>query len=323
VAVRTPRGPHLTPVVYVLDGGRLWVTTARRSVKARGWRRLPEVAGMVVEGDDTVTFRGRVKTFDAFDPTSWPAAVLAGPKLLEAATRFTLKNARFFAGYAVDARKVPLSWTPPGRVFAAVTPTAGRILAGAEPAGGWGPWPAGSRSRREFEHLPRRRPLDLRVPQDVRRALGVMGTGALALEGDAGLAVLPVAWRRIGTEGAYEAMLPARVLDLAQAGPDAPAGLAVDEASHWRASAMTGLLLQGKASLYRPDSVLRGRAPLLERLGGDERLALVRLRPDRIVWWGGWSSGSVTAGERARPPRGRVGAVSGAGGVERAAGGRR
>jgi hypothetical protein len=270
-----------------------------------------------------VSFRGGVRTFDAFDPTSWPAAVGAGPRVREAATRFTLNKARFFAGYAVDARKVPLSWTPPGRVFAAITPTAGRVLAGAEPAGGWGPWPAvGSRSRREFESLPRRRSLDLRVPQAVRRALGVMGTGALALEGDAGLAVLPVVWRRIGTEGAYDAMLPARVLDLANAGPDAPAALAFDEASHWRASAMTGLLLQGRASLYSPDSVSRGRAALLQRLQGDEDLALVRLRPERIVWWQGWSSGSVTAGQRARPPRGRVGAVSGAGGVERAAGGR-
>ena len=35
LGVRTPDGPHVTPVVYALDGSRLWVTTARTSVKAR------------------------------------------------------------------------------------------------------------------------------------------------------------------------------------------------------------------------------------------------------------------------------------------------
>ena len=222
LAVRTARGPHLTPMVYVLDGGRLLVTAARDSVKARAWRRFPEVAGIVADGPDAVTFRGRAQAFDAFDPTSWPAAVLAGPKLLEAATRFTLKNARFFAGYAVDAGKVPLAWMPPGRVFASVRPTSGRMLTGAEHLAGWDSWAEGTRSHRTFEPLPRRRALDRRVPEEVRRALGVMGTGALALDGVEGLAVLPVAWRRVGSEGAYDAILPARVLDIAFAGPDAP-----------------------------------------------------------------------------------------------------
>src|SRR4029079_4595970 len=37
LAVRPRFGPHLTPVVYVEDGGRLWVTTARSSAKARAW----------------------------------------------------------------------------------------------------------------------------------------------------------------------------------------------------------------------------------------------------------------------------------------------
>jgi nitroimidazol reductase NimA-like FMN-containing flavoprotein (pyridoxamine 5'-phosphate oxidase superfamily) len=47
LAVATPAGQHLTPVVFVLDGGRLWVTTSRTSVKAWAWRRDPSVAGMV------------------------------------------------------------------------------------------------------------------------------------------------------------------------------------------------------------------------------------------------------------------------------------
>jgi hypothetical protein len=273
---------------------------------------------MVVDGRDAVTFRARVRAYDAFDPLSWPGAVLAGPRLLEAATRFTLKNARFFAGYAVDAGRVPLAWTPPGRVFASVTPDRGRFLSGSGHAAGWGTWADGSRSRRAFEALPRRRPLDLRVPADIRGQVGMLGAGALALDGADGLAVVPVTWRRVASEGAYEAMVPAAFLDLARAGPDAPAALTLDHASRWRASEMSGMLLQGEGALYRPDTVVRGRRALLERLSGDESLALVRIRPDRIVWWKGWATGAVTERGRPGPARSRVAVVGGTGRARRA-----
>src|SRR5439155_284292 len=41
LAVRTGSGPHLTPVVYVFDGGRVWLTTSRRSppLVASTWGR--------------------------------------------------------------------------------------------------------------------------------------------------------------------------------------------------------------------------------------------------------------------------------------------
>jgi hypothetical protein len=297
--------------VYTLDGGRLWVTTSRSSVKARAWRADPAVAGMVVEDSTTVTFRGRVRTYDAFDPLTWTGAVLAGPRLIEAGTRFSLKNARFFAGYAVDVRKVPLAWTPLGRVFAAVHPAQGLVLGGArdgEAGIEWGPWAtgggSGTRYRRTFGPLPRRRGLDLGVPAHVRAAVGVMGAGAIALEGDEGLTVMPVTWRRVAREGAYEATLPRAELDLAAAGPEARVALTVDHASRWRAAAMTGMLLQGTASLHTLDETGRGRSALRSHLEDDGGLALVRLVPERIVWWRGWSGGTVSAGG-ARPASSR------------------
>jgi hypothetical protein len=297
LAVRTPLGPHLTPVVYTLDGGRLWVTTSRGSVKARAWRPDPFAAGLVVDGSASVTFRGRVRTYDAFDPLSWTGAMLAGPRLVEAGTRFTLKNARFFAGYAVDVRRVPLAWTPLGRLFASINPGRGRLLATEEAAGtvAWGDWPEGSRYASAFEPLPRRRALDLKVPKHVRSAIGSAGTGALAVEGDEGLTVLPVRWRRRAREGAYEAILPAARLDLAAAGPRARVALTVDHASRWRAAAMAGLMLQGTATLHSPRATRRGRSELRDRVGGSNDGALVRLVPERIVWWKGWTSGAVVA----------------------------
>jgi len=289
-------------VVFVLDGGRLWVTTARRSVKARAWRRDRTVAGLVANGDSAVSFRGGVATFDAFDPLSWPGAVAAGPRLVEAASRFSLKNARFFAGYAVDAGRVPLGWTPPGRLFAAIRPSEGCVLDQDGPAvwGGYGR-PAGFAAR--FAPLPRARGLDLRVPAEVRSKAGTAGSGALALDTGGGISVVPVRWHRAGGTGSYEAVVERRTLELAGGGPRSPAALTVDHASRWRAADMAGMLLQGSAELFDPRRTRRGRAALLERLAGRDDLVLVRLKPHRVVWWQGWDSGSVTAPVRG----GRVG----------------
>ena len=60
VAAMTPRGPHCTPLVFANSGARLWLTTSRRSVKARAWRTDPSVAGLVRSDDLAVTFTGTV-----------------------------------------------------------------------------------------------------------------------------------------------------------------------------------------------------------------------------------------------------------------------
>jgi Pyridoxamine 5'-phosphate oxidase len=291
LAVRTHEGPHLTPVVFVLDGGRIWLTTSRTSVKARGLRQDPDVAGMVRLGSSVVTFRGRARTYDALDPLSWPSAAVAGPRLVRAATRFSLKNARFFAGYAVDARRVPLAWTPPGRIFVGIGVVAGAVLDLAEGSvpERWGDWSEGprGRSRRRRPPSPTARAIDLGVPRSVRSVVGDRGDGALAVGGLA--AVLPVTWRRIAREGAYHGVLPRSFLELAGSRPrprTSPmrAALAVDRLAAWRAANMAGMLLQGEADI----SALE-----------DDR-ELVRLRPRRVVWWQGWSSGTVSEAARER-----------------------
>jgi pyridoxamine 5'-phosphate oxidase-like protein len=288
LAVRTSLGPHLTPVVYVLDGGRIWLTTSRASVKARALRRDRDVAGMIRAGAEVVTFRGRARTYDALDPLSWPSAAVAGPRLVRAATRFSLKNARFFAGYAVDARRVPLAWTPPGRVFVGIEVTSGALLdlTGGIVAGKWGEWAGRARhtgGRTSSRRRAAGRALDLRVPRSVRSLVGNRGEGALALHPEPTV-VVPVRWRRVAREGAYEATLPTTFLELAggRSGrsfrANGVAALTVDRLASWRAAEMAGMLLQGQAE-----------APSQE-----DGVALVRLRPRRVVWWEGWSSGSVS-----------------------------
>jgi Pyridoxamine 5'-phosphate oxidase len=281
LAVGVPEGLHVTPVVFVYSGGRIWVTTARASVKARSWRLNPAVAGLVRSADLAVAFRGSVRTYAALDPLSWPGAAAAGPRLALAATRFSLKNARFFAGYAMDAMRIPLAWTPPARLFAGIELTAGRVLnlqAGTVREG-WGAWPAGASFRKAVAPLPRKRGIDLKVPAAVRKSIGRSGLGALALDGAHGPVVLPAQWRRVAAAGSFESALPVAFAGLSGAPESPQAALAADHASAWRATEMAGMILQGTADLFAP-------------WGGKE--ALVRLRPDRVVWWSGWSSGSVS-----------------------------
>jgi hypothetical protein len=302
VAVRTSLGPHLTPMVFAAVDDQLWVTTSRSSVKARAWRRHPFVAGLVRRGHVAVAFRGRVRTYDALEPRSWPTSVLDAPLLTRAALRFTAKNVRFFAGYAVDARHVPLSWTPPARVFARIEVTAGRVLDEEGVVDGWGSWPTSLASRTSFADAEPTAPLDRRVPRSVATAVGLArrgGSGAVAFD-EGALTVLPARWRRVARAGVYEVVAPRTHASLAGIDrPDVPAALTIDHASEWRASRMQGLLVRGPAAVFDPTSVHRGSAALRDRIAAVDRgaesnpMVLVRLRPSRIVWWEGWSSGVV------------------------------
>ncbi len=307
VAAVTPFGPHLTPVVYALDGGRLWLTTARGSVKARAWKTEPRVAGMVRVGERAVVFRGTVTTYDALDPFTWPSAVVSTPRIGRAATRFSMKNARFFFGYARDAYRVPLAWAPPGRVFAAVDPTEARVVDLAEGTveDGWGAWARGFEPASSFAPASGARSVDALIPEDLTDALGASGDGVLAThvdtDGGALVTVVPVGWRRV--RGAYEARLPMPVAELTRAGATVRAALTIDRASAWRAAEMRGILLRGEAETFAPGITKGGAGALRARVGDGE--ALVRLAPERAVWWEGWTSGTVArpAARRARPQR--------------------
>jgi hypothetical protein len=289
LAVRATSGPHLTPVVFAIQRDRLWVTTSRSSVKARAWRADATVAGLVRSGGVAVAFRGRVRTYDALDPLSWPAAAVAAPSIARAAISFSMKNARFFAGYAVDTRRVPFAWTPPGRVFAGIEMPAGRVLdvATGSVVGGWGSWPEEELrpARRRRSSAPRSDTagrwtagLDRRIPRSVRAAVGTRGEGTLAVGGQGALAVVPATWRRVASEGAYEATVAGPFLDLA-GGWSGPVALTVDHASAWRASEMAGILLQGAAEVCTGVGIAGA--------------VLIRIHPERAVWWEGWTSGTV------------------------------
>ena len=294
VATTGPTGPHCTPLVFAYSGGRLWFTTSRRSVKTRAWKADPSAAGLVRHGDLAVAFTGTAKLYDALDRNTWGDAVAGATSIARATAAFSRKNARFFAGYAIDAKQVPFAWAPPGRVFVGIELArtalvdAEGVQEGEEPLGG---------DVDVARHVPaiRRRATTRSpcLPREVRQPLGADGEGALTLIGDRGPVVVPARWR--ADEHALYAALPAETLALAVAGPDAPAALTADEASSWRARDMVGTMLQGAASIYLLDELGSG-AKTARELATEidpDAGALVRLAPSRAVWWRGWSSGSA------------------------------
>jgi pyridoxamine 5'-phosphate oxidase-like protein len=292
VATSTPDGPHCTPLVFASSGGRVWLTTSRRSVKARNWRRDPTMAGLVRDAGLAVSFTGTVRTYDALDSRTWGAAVAGATSIARATATFSTKNARFFAGYAVDARQVPLAWTPPGRVFVGVDVERTALLDDEGVQEGRSRWAGESGSHATFRRSGSGPSPMAALPSDILADLGDEGEGALAITSARGPVVLPVRWR--AEEHALYAALPAEILALADADADAPMALTMDRASEWRARDMLGVMLQGEGSSYVIDALGSGAktaAALAASIapGAD---ALVRIAPRRAVWWRGWTSGS-------------------------------
>jgi hypothetical protein len=293
VASSTPRGPHCTPLVFAYSGGRVWLTTSRRSVKARAWKLDPAVAGLVRLGELSVTFTGTRRAYDALDRSTWGAAVAGATSIARASAGFSKKNAKFFAGYAIDARQVPFAWMPPGRVFVCIDLERTALLGDDGVQEGRGRWGGESVSQKTFRS---RKGVDDpfgSLPQEVRGELGTGGDASLAITGARGLVVLPARWRLEG--GVLYAALPAATLALASPGPDTPVALTIDRASEWRARDMVGAMAQGMASIYVLDDLGSGAktARALATSIDPDAGALLRIAPGRLVWWKGWASGSL------------------------------
>lgn len=296
VATLTPRGPHCTPLVFAASGGRIWLTTSRGSVKTRAWKVDPSVSGLVRSGGLSVTFTGHVKTYDALDRGTWGAAVAGATSIARATAKFSKKNARFFAGYALDARQVPLAWTPPGRVFVGIDLERTALLdedGVQEGRGRWGGDAVSHPTFRSQKHGPD--PL-AELPADIAASLGRSGEGVLTVAGARGPVALPARW--LAEPSALYVALPAETLALAGAGPSAAMALTIDQASEWRARDMVGAMVQGEGSIYLLDSLGSGAKTAKALAAGlhPGSDALVRLVPSRLVWWKGWSSGSAPVG---------------------------
>jgi hypothetical protein len=192
----------------------------------------------------------------------------------------------------VDARQVPFAWTPPGRVFVGVDLERTALLGPDGVQEGRGRWGGEAGSAATFRRTKIDDPFEA-VPISVADGLERDGAGVLAIDGARGLIGVPVRWR--AEEHALYAALPAETLAIADAAETARVALTIDRASVWRARDMVGAMFQGEATFFAADHVGSG-AKTLRAIARDmdpNADALVRIVPDRVVWWEGWTSGSA------------------------------
>src|SRR5690242_18001915 len=110
LALRSGRLPLVNPAVFSFAGGSLWMTTSRYAAKTIIARRDPRAAFLVDGGTRAVLLRGTIEIFDPLSLSSDVRALLDGPAYFLGLTGYALRNASFFAGYALDLARLPREW---------------------------------------------------------------------------------------------------------------------------------------------------------------------------------------------------------------------
>jgi hypothetical protein len=104
VAIRTARGPHVTPQLLAEAGGRLWFATSTESLKARVLRRRPAVS--VCRGGSV--FVGRAAVLDPLRPTSLLRAPFDAMRSGMGMAAYAFENMDDMVGAALDALSLRL-----------------------------------------------------------------------------------------------------------------------------------------------------------------------------------------------------------------------
>ena len=136
VAVAARNGPHVTPTVFDVDGGRLWFVTPRRSVKARVIARRRRVGGLVQLGRRAVMIGGRARIVDPLTARG----IFSPGRLLDlplAAAGYLGRNHRHATGTIRDHEAPTLALS---RVLVSIDIRRLALLDGLAVVDTWGPW---------------------------------------------------------------------------------------------------------------------------------------------------------------------------------------
>ncbi|MCA1842886.1 MAG: pyridoxamine 5'-phosphate oxidase family protein [Actinobacteria bacterium] len=270
VAVAARNGPHVTPAVFDVDGGRLWFVTPRRSVKARVISHHRRVGALVQLGRWSVVIGGRARIVDPLTARG----VFSPGRLLDlpfAAVGYLGRNHRHATGTIRDHEAPTLALS---RVLVSIDIRRLALLDGWDVAANWGRWSATDLLLRG-EPPPGHAPDLAAVPPGVRNLLADDSPVVLGWQSLFGPLALPARWR--GDAGGLETSGAAMVLTGAASGSPA---CVTAERSRYRLKSKQGLLLTGD-----------GHA----RLAGDGPLARVTLDARRTVWWRGEETHAIAA----------------------------
>ena len=259
-AGRAARGaPLVNPAVFSFAQGSLWMTTSRYAAKTIIARRDPRAA-FLVDGESTALhLRGSLEVFDPLSLSGQVRAMLDGPGYFLGMAAYALKNAPYFAGYALDLARLPRAWLPYNRVILRLRLSHADIIEAA-------PFPAAQAAR-----VPA-------VPADVSRRLAGVSRGYACWVEGATPVIRPAYW---DVERGEISVAPV-------SGRPRPggAGAVVIEAHHrFRPSLMVGACLRG--TFEREEDA----EAIAERYGMDPEDVprTVTMRAQRVTAWRGFS----------------------------------
>ncbi len=259
LALRSGRLPLVNPAVFSFAGGSLWMTTSRYAAKTIIARRDPRAAFLVDGGERAVLLKGALEIFDPLNLSNDVRAVLEGPAYFLGMAGYALRNAPFFAGYALDLMRLPREWMPYNRVVLRLRLSDADIVKGAR-------FPSAQAAR-----VPA-------VPAEVSRRLAGVSRG-YACWIEAGMPVVRPAFWEVDR---------GRVTIAATSGrprTGAPGALVVESHHRFRPSRMVGACVRGSFAASSDGS------SIAERYGIElaQVPPVIDLKPERVTSWRGFA----------------------------------
>ena len=260
LALRSGRLPLVNPAVFSFARGSVWMTTSRYAAKTIIARRDPRAAFLVDGGTKAVLLRGTAEVLDPLKVASQVRAMLEGPGYALGMAEYALRNAPFFAGYALDIARLPREWMPYNRVVLRLRLTVADLVEGA-------PFPPAQAAR-----VPA-------VPAEVsRRLAGVSRAYACWIEG--GVPVLRPAFWEVDRGQVTVAPTSGRPR------VGSPGALVVESHHRFRPSMMVGACIRGT---FAPSS---DGDSIAERYGlaPPEVPQVIDLKVERVTSWRGFAT---------------------------------
>jgi hypothetical protein len=293
-AVTSRWGPHVTLQAGVVHLGRYWTTTARRSLKADAIRRGGWASATVGAPGDCRVLGGAARVLDPARPATLVSSPRSGILAGGAVLRLVAGQLDQLVGYAEAGRAVPDDFLPWGRVILVIEISDELRLGDGSVLGAKGTWAGPATALR-----PPARPAGRWVPlgnvAGIPPAVTDLGSAAgdcwLGLAAASGAVCVPGTWDpttgrvRLGRDvlAALGVRLPG------------PACVMIHRSESRRPDRKLGLMVRGVATLVDVDA----------------GIAEIALRTERVTFWDGFVTGTVTVGqERQAGPDGRPSGAS-------------
>jgi hypothetical protein len=260
LALRSGRLPLVNPAVFSYAGGSLWMTTSRYAAKTAIAKRDPRAAFLVNGGSRAVLLRGTLDVLDPLNVAGQIRTLLEGPGYFLGLAEYGLRNASFFAGYALDLTRLPREWLPYNRVVLRLKVSDADIVEGA-------PFP---------DAQPARVPA---VPAEVSKRLAGVSRGyACWIEGGLPL-IRPAFWE---VDRGQVSVAPTSGHPRA----GSPGALVVESHHRFRPSLMVGVCVRGT---FAPST---DGVAIAERyaIGLSEVPPVIELKPERVTSWRGFAT---------------------------------